>query len=270
MTSKLFVHVPLLQLGRSMALLTSQQLQPEIACHEVNLEKIDFSALKDYADELHSHALGTTLHAPFSGFSCGSKRSKISDQSRRIVERTLALAALMKSCRIVFHPGLDCGSSKKRQQQWLEQSIPFWQAYLNQAEDQQTLLCIENIWETHFEYQLQLLQEINSPWFGHVFDIGHCHLFSEPPLSDWLTHIGPYIRHLHIHDNFGQRDDHMVLGEGDAPLAELYQWLNAQADMPTVTLENRRLEQSLLSLQNLQKQQPELLARLGFSSPLAS
>ncbi len=262
MLSKLFIHVPLQQLGRRLPLLIAQRLQPEIACHEVNLDSLDLTELSDYADELHRHGLATTLHAPFSGFSCGNSRRNINDQSRRIVDRALELAQLMHSCRIVFHPGLPYGSTKKHQQQWLDLSIPFWQNYLSQAKQQQTILCLENIWETRFDYQLSLLQEINSTWFGHVFDIGHYHLFCEQPLSEWLAHIGPYIRHLHIHDNHGNSDDHLVLGDGNAPLTELYLWLTKQTDIPTVTLENRHLEQSLLSLEHLRAYQPDLLTRL--------
>ncbi len=263
MTSKLYVHVPLLQLGARLPLLTAKRLQPEIACHEINLDQLDLSELSDYAAELHSHDLGTTLHAPFSGFCCGHSRHKVTDQSKRIVEQTLELAQLMNACRIVYHPGLPAGSSDNQAQQWLERSIPFWQHYLPQAQQQQTVLCLENIWETRFDYQLALLQEIDSEWFGHVFDIGHYHLFSEQSLAAWLTHIGPFIRHLHIHDNHGHCDDHLVLGDGDAPLNELYQWLINRPEIPTVTLENRHLEQSLLSLQHLQKHQPDLLSRLN-------
>ncbi len=263
MTSKLFIHVPLSQLRRHLPLLTAQQLQPEIACHDVNLDTLDLHALQDIADELHDNGLLTTLHAPFSGFSCGSERPSIKASSQRIVDQTLELARQMKACRIVFHPGLDYGSSHKRQQQWLEASIPFWRQYLAEAQEQGTVLCIENIWETHFEYQLLLLQELASDWFGHVFDIGHYHLFSKPSLSEWLSNIGPYIRHLHIHDNCRRSDDHLVLGDGNAPLEELYQWLNIQAEMPTVTLENRRLDESLLSLRYLRQHQPDLIAKLS-------
>jgi len=258
MKSNLFVHIPIQQLGIRLATLMEKQLQPEIACHEAALDQLDFHLLKNAAAQLHQQGLVTTLHAPFSGFSSGSGRGRVTDHSHRIVEQSLTLAAMMNSCRIVFHPGLAFASSVKSQQQWLDNSIPFWSRHLEQAREQNTVICIENIWEQHPEYLLRLLQEMASPVFGHVFDIGHWNLFVETPLAVWLDRIGPYIKHLHLHDNRGNTDDHRVLGEGEAPLLELYQWFRATPVKPTLTLENRRFHESLQSLEQLRKDLPEL------------
>ncbi len=191
MRSTLFVHIPIQQLSRRLPTLVEKKLQPEIACHEIALDQLDVCQLQNAAAELRQHGLVTTLHAPFSGFTSGSGRRRLSDHSHRIVEQSLALAARMSSCRIVFHPGLAFDSSPKNQQQWLDNSIPFWSRYLPQAREQGTVICIENIWEQHPDCLLKLLQELDSPAFGHVFDIGHWNIFAETPLTAWLERTGP-------------------------------------------------------------------------------
>ena len=88
------------------------------------------------------------------------------------------------------------------------------------------------IWlETHNEYAtgksiLPLLQEVNHPRFGVIWDILHPIEDGETP-KETLDAIGSYIRHVHIKDAKPHPDPEMhdwlytSLGEGDMPIREI-------------------------------------------------
>jgi len=248
----LFVHTPAHLLVSRLPFLLNRSLQPEIACQEVQLEQLDFAQLAEAAQSLAASRLGTTLHAPFSGFNPGSRRKRIRNQSREVALQTLQLAASIGAQRIVFHPGLDPNATPQQRDFWLEQNILFWPEFISQAEAINCCLCLENIYEATPDILLQLFQELASPSFGHCFDIGHWNVFSSTTLNDWLDRMAPWLQHLHLHDNGGQQDEHLPIGQGSIDFSGLFAWLKTNRLAPTMTLEAHSLpdlEQSLSAIE---------------------
>jgi sugar phosphate isomerase/epimerase len=251
MTSSLFVHTPAHLLLSRLPYLLNRDLQPEVACQEVRIDQLDFEQLAESAQSLAANGLGTTLHAPFSGFNPGSRRKRIRNQSREIALQTLQLAKTIGAQKIVFHPGLELGSIPQQLDFWLEQNILFWPEFIHQAESFNCCLCLENIYEVTPDILLQLFQEFASPSFGHCFDIGHWNVFSDTVLIDWLERMAPWLQHLHLHDNGGQQDEHLPIGQGSIDFAVLFAWLKAKGLQPTMTLEAHslpHLDQSLSAI----------------------
>ena len=46
-------------------------------------------------------------------------------------------------------------------------------------------------------------------------DIGHANCDSAQPVEDWAQGLNPYLTHIHVHDNQGDRDAHLALGDGN-------------------------------------------------------
>lgn len=65
---------------------------------------------------------------------------------------------------------------------------------------------------------LRLLRELGYNNLGVVLDAGHCQLVGESP-SNAVRKLGSALFHVHIDDNFGQRDQHLVPGEGNVDFA---------------------------------------------------
>ena len=252
-TSSLYVYVAAHMLPARLSFLLNRRLQPEVACQEVALEKLDFIQLGDCADQLQEHGLSTTLHAPFINFNPGSSKNKIRDASLRTADKSLLLAEKLHARRIVFHPGLAFGDDKKKLNLWLENNLTFWPKFLEQAAEIDSTICIENIHATSPDIFIRLFSMLDSPHMGHVFDIGHWNIFGEGTLLSWLNATAPYLKHMHLHDNHGGQDEHLAVGQGSVPFSVLFDWLKATAAPPTITLENHNLldmEQSLTVLQN--------------------
>lgn len=252
MTNELFVHLPAHLLATRLPFLLNRHLQPEIACQEVRLEHLDLAELRDCAAQLAAAQLRTCLHAPFAGFDPGSAKSRQQKNSHQLARQSLELAELFAAERIVFHPGLAGQASGKEQTRWLQHSLDFWPEHVARAEQIGTLICIENIYESNPEPLLQLCRGLASPAVGHCFDIGHWNMFATGSLNDWFAKLGGQIRHLHLHDNRGQFDEHLPIGRGGIDFAALFALVEQLATHPSMTLEAHNLadlDTSLLGLQ---------------------
>ncbi len=242
MQKNLFVHIPAQLLKSRLNFLLSRQLQPEVACQEVNIAKLDFDQLRACAAELADQGLATTLHAPFKGFDPGSAKPRLRKKAEQTCRLSLELAEALGAKRIVFHPGLPQGSNSNQQAEWLRNSLDFWPDYAAQAQQQKTIICLENIFESTPEPLFELLQGLDSAAFGHCFDIGHWNMFRSGTLNDWLNRMAPYLKHVHLHDNHGDSDEHLPIDQGQVCFADLFAWLKSSAKTPTMTLEAHNLQ----------------------------
>ena len=64
-----------------------------------------------------------------------------------------------------------------------------------------------------------------------TWDVGHIHQlkkqgFTEKELLEETEKIAPYVKHIHLTDNFGYSDAHLPLGMGDVPIKEHLKRLN--------------------------------------------
>lgn len=248
-TAPLFVHIPAQLLSARLPFLLNRNLQPEVACQEVRLEKLNLLEMRDCAAQLADANLQTSLHAPFASFNPGSPKSRQQKKAHAICELSLELAKSLNARRIVFHPGLPINPSVKEQELWLQNSLNFWPDYIAQAEEFGTLICIENILESTPEPFLPLFQELESPAFGHCFDVGHWNMFAAGSLEDWFATLGKYTRHLHLHDNQGQYDEHLPIGRGIIDFPALFEQVNKLASPLSMTLEAHTLHELEASLE---------------------
>ncbi len=77
-------------------------------------------------------------------------------------------------------------------------------------------LLIENVAEF-----IELAERIDSPMFGHNFDIGHFYCVSEP-LEAAVRSLAAHTRHYHIEDIAATRvHEHLIPGEGAIDFAEV-------------------------------------------------
>ncbi|MBW6508982.1 MAG: sugar phosphate isomerase/epimerase [Desulfuromonadales bacterium] len=249
--SEVYVHVPAALFPERINFLLARKLQPEVACQDANMAKLDIELLADSAAALAVAGLKTVLHAPYVGFSPGAADFHGRRLTINLLEQTLILAERINAEKIIFHPGLEANAHERRVGDWFERSCILWSNYVSWAKLNDCAFCIENIYETSPVPLIRLISAINSPYFGHVFDVGHWNIFSREPLTTWLDAAAPHIYHLHLHDNRGQMDEHLAIGSGTVPFDQLFSWLDSCDTSPSITLENHNrhaLDQSLLAL----------------------
>ena len=142
----------------------------------------------------------------------------------------------------------------------------FHQAWEAHPELKQKKLLLENVREKAPRPLADLLGELRSHHVKFCLDIGHWSSYGSGSqyqnLPQWIQTLGPYLSHLHLHDNDGIADLHLGLGQGCIPWVELFGGLEFMELSPSFALEphcQEDLEQSL----SFMKKHMNWFSRLG-------
>lgn len=106
---------------------------------------------------------------------------------------------------------------------WAQRTADFFQKFLEERKDVEVVM--ENVFDRNWEPLLEVKERVQSPDLGLCLDIGHAHCYSTDPVTEWAGAMAGKISHLHLHDNQGDRDAHLGLGQGNIPLKEVFRLL---------------------------------------------
>ncbi|MBI4844028.1 MAG: sugar phosphate isomerase/epimerase [Nitrospirae bacterium] len=207
------VHVPYDRIAEYIKFIKDEELNLEIyfgSKQADELNRHDILKLKkmlDYSPEI-------TVHAPFMDLSPGAVDSKVREVTVSRFMDILEHSKILEPKVVVFHSGYEKWKYDKRVDIWLEKSLETWLPINDMASDMGIKIALENIFEEDPDNFIMLMKEMNSENFGVCFDTGHFNLFSSVSLTEWIESLKPYISELHLHDNKGQGDDHLAIGDG--------------------------------------------------------
>jgi sugar phosphate isomerase/epimerase len=233
----MFVHVPYARLGSNLEAITALRINPELFFPGDALDTLIPEELQAHADTLAAHGLATTIHAPFMDLNPGSVEPLLRAATRHRFQQVLDVAAVVKPQVVVFHPGYDRWRYGDNQEAWLKHSIDTWQWVLERAEVIGFTVAVENIFEEEPSTLGVLIEAIASPRFRHCFDVGHWNLFHKVGMEEWFAQLGAYVAHVHVHDNYGLRDDHAPIGEGNIDFDLYFRLMEKHAPAATYTIE---------------------------------
>jgi sugar phosphate isomerase/epimerase len=251
MNRPLHIHLPYRQLENRLDAFLENRQNAEIAFKGQDLDQLDPELIERAAQRFGDAGLSLTVHAPFLDLNPGALEPYVFEATAIRYRQTLAAADRLGAKLIVFHPGYEYWKYGGRSELWLEASIEFWPPIVDLAEEFGISLAIENIYETEPNTLVQLLDHVDSPLFGHCFDVGHWRLFSDQTLDDWFKALSKRMIHLHLHDNTGTGDDHLPIGEGDIDFDNLFKLIDVLPNLPSLTLEARSPEEAERSYKNL-------------------
>lgn len=235
------------------------KLNPEIYFSPQLLDKWPEDEFKSLAKELKQHHLKVTFHAPFYDLSPGAIDSKVRQATQERFAQIFALVPLFNPIAIVAHLAYDDRVYANHKAEWLKNSLETWQKFIPLAEKYQVYLNLENVFEPEPEIFLSLFGNFSSPFVGICFDIGHVYAFTQSTLKDWEI-ILPYVKQLHLHDNHGDVDEHLGLGQGKIDFPSLFSLLKRYECYPILTLEPHTEKAFWDSLQYLQELPAEIKA----------
>lgn len=230
-------HLPWSQIETSLDLVLELGLIPEIAIKGPELDALDQGLLERIAQTFAVQNLRPYVHAPFFDLNVGALDPAVRQVSQQRLLQALSFACRLNAAVMVVHPGVDKWRYPNLGQAWLTNAKTSFQSLTEQAASAQCRLAIENIYEETPGLLVQLVEEINSEWFGLCFDVGHWHLFGKGCIAEWFDAIAPHLFHLHLHDNHGLADDHLPLGEGVIDFLPLRNRIQQMSSLPSMTLE---------------------------------
>lgn len=123
---------------------------------------------------------------------------------------------------------------------WAERMADFWNEFLEGKKG--IPVRMENVLDREIPPFVEVAKLVENPDFGLCLDLGHAHCYSEHSVSEWIEACGPYLGHIHIHDNDGTGDQHKGLGKGTLPLETLVAQLETLPQQLTWTIECQTME----------------------------
>lgn len=179
---------------------------------------------EDWAFRLREHAQNrgvrfTHSHASFDADATGD-----------IVERNLRCAQILGIPHMVVHPAFRSpdGRVYEDPEEYLATNQAYFSALAEEAGAYGVVLLCENLlWGASItpDIQSELVSRVDSPYFGWCFDTGHAHRCGLPQTS--LLGLKNPPLSLHVQDNHGDRDEHLLPGDGTIDWKEFLDTLHA-------------------------------------------
>jgi len=250
---KIQVNLPIRMLIKSyLDFFIENGINPEIGFDCNTLESFAPSDFADIAARLHQRGLTVTLHAPFLDLSPGSPDPAVLALTRRRFEQMLELVPLFKPKTVVCHAAYDWQRYSHLKDLWFENSLKTWSWLGERIGDEGGRLMLENVYENGPEEMRSLFENLDHKRVGFCLDTGHQAVFSSSSLENWVESLGPYLGQVHLHDNYGRRDDHLAMGKGNIDFKAFFQHLKSvKKEPPLITLEPHREEDFWPSLEYL-------------------
>ncbi len=205
-----------------------------------SLELCDYHPNFDYEDasfrslvggvlrELEFHLNSIHIHLRHRDPACDLASVDAAQRQRSVTEhiKTVDFAAELGGCILVTHdidiPEPDTPQSLSRRAAFVEGV----RAVADYAEAQGVRLALENLGSGYTrtpERLVALMADIDSPNVGVVIDTGHRNLSGDPAAT--LRAVGPHLITLHLHDNHGEADEHLLPGLGAIDWSDVMQAL---------------------------------------------
>ena len=253
-TSRCFINVPFPRLKTDLLkVVLDNRIRPEIGLIDNVLYDESTAEFTRIAKILKSEGLACTLHAPFQDLIPSAKDPEILKASRNKLKKAFALLEIFEPQSIVCHPNFEPDKHGSKEEQWFAQSYETWHELLQMAESCKIPMMLENTYENSPQQLQRLLKTLNSPYARFCFDVGHVMAFAKNNWQDWLPTLEPWLGQLHLHDNDGNSDAHLGVGEGIFNFKELFSYLKEKQLKPLITLEPHQEEELWRGFANIQR-----------------
>ncbi len=230
-------HLPWSHREQYLDLILNLGLVPEIAFKAHDFDDLNPADLDCLAKQLRNSGHQPTVHAPFFDLNPGALDPLVRQASLQRLTQALAAADHLGAHLMVIHPGFDPWRYPDMEHLWVENALSFFHELLAVKSPGQCRLAIENIYEPVPDTLVSLVETLDSPRLGHCFDIGHWNMFGQASLTSWLDRISTRLFHLHLHDNHGDSDAHLPVGNGNIDFTALFAQLSVHSTQPSITLE---------------------------------
>lgn len=234
---RLHVHIPYKMLLEKFSKILDMGLNPEVFFDAEALDSVDMGEVEGVSAALSERGLSSTIHGPYMELSPGAPDERVRLATVDRLNQTLDVAERLSPKAIVLHAAYDDRHFDGDVDWWLSNSLKTWPEIAKRAEQLKLVIAAENIFEVEPSPLRRLVDAVASPAFGVCIDAGHLKLFSKVPLEDWFSTLNKDIKELHIHDNHGQADEHLAIGEGDIDFPLFFSLVKAHSKDAIHTIE---------------------------------
>lgn len=122
---------------------------------------------------------------------------------------------------------------------YVESAIDFYKGFLASIKTD-VMIALENVMEPSPDTLVAIVNGVDDPRLGLCLDVGHanCNVSSLPP-QEWIAPMKERLFHVHLHNNLGDKDLHLPLGEGVIDMEGIMDTLAEACPNATFTVENQ-------------------------------
>ncbi len=205
--------------------------------------------VEDFLRLTPSYDLQYSVHAPLSDVNIGGINPRLRQASLNEVLECLELAHRMGIDLVTVHPGFLSPLTRLDREAAVAATRTSLKAIDAAMKELGIRVALENMPEMPVslaKFPAELCSFLEGTELGVCFDLGHANTVGN--IEDFLVIKDRFIN-MHVHDNVGDWDRHLVIGEGNI---DFRKWLGAfRPYSGRYVIEARELEHSLLSRDRL-------------------
>ncbi len=240
------------------------KMRPELGLDAISVDECEESVHREISQELKNASIPCSIHLPFHDMQPGSIDRLILNSTRERLKKAICIAQIYEPEYILGHTNF-FPLYINFFPLWLSRAVQTWEEMLKEWPEHPPLY-LENVREADPRPLNDLLSELKECNVKFCFDVGHWASYGSGlqynNLSHWIQTMGPFLQHLHIHDNDGIEDLHLGLGQGIIPWVELFSGLELLELSPSFTLEPHAKEDLEISW-TFMKKRSSWFTRLG-------
>jgi sugar phosphate isomerase/epimerase len=197
---------------------------------------------------IKQNGMRLAIHARHRGISFGAHDAALRQRFVKELQDTARFAAELGGDVVVAHVGeivppahSPNASEPTVRQEAFQFAVDSLARCAPVAGDCGVRICVENVQLrpteviTSFADHLRLVDTIGHPAVVCALDTGHAHV--NGGIQACIEAFGPRLQHIHLHDNHGEKDEHLEVGKGAIRFAEFSPFLQRFHDL--IALETR-------------------------------
>ncbi|WP_330616412.1 TIM barrel protein [Terrisporobacter sp.] len=243
-------------------LVETEKIIPVLKKYDVGLEVVQFAhpyyldnrdeMVKTYKRELSDlyGAVDLIIHGPYADLCPGARDHEIKRVTALRMNQAYEVAQNLKAKKILYHNGYTPRTYTYIE--WKRNVYEYWMEFTKDKDD--ISIVVENVLDEDYELIEDLMSKVNKDNFSICIDIGHINAYSKIDVFEWIKNLSYKINHIHLHNNYGDKDSHMAIYKGNMNIIKILNTLKNINENITVSLEITDLEELKESLDILVKE----------------
>ncbi len=164
------------------------------------------------------------LHAPFSDLNIASFNKNVLDESKRLILESLETASLIGAEITTIHFGRYSPLGLSYPEEAVSRNRESVKEIIEHADDMGVGIAFENAPRGFGAMygSLSMLEElVEDTGIKITLDVGHSATW-ESGVENFINILGESIAHVHLHDNTGNDDKHLAIGNGSLDLKMIF------------------------------------------------
>jgi len=223
-----------------------------------NNHVIDEEMIHSVKDILSSYSFEYTVHSPFSDINISSLNKSIRKESIKQVKYTIYAVNEIGGKIMTFHPGRHSAATNKAKENTKKILFDSLKEISEYNEDYGVTIALENMPDTFITTMkvsqeiLEVLENKHLSGIKHTMDVGHLET-NNVNIEHYIHDLKDFLVHIHLHDNLGEFDNHLPLGEGNINFPKIFKALKNINYSGRMILEMTKTEDILKSREFLRE-----------------